>query len=224
MDRVIETNWGASSTEVDSYKDSLFIELSHTYYVQKVAAFLDTNMSGTAVDLGCGTGTLTDKLAETLPNLSFLGIDRSTVMQTYSNNIKASSTRASRLSFSTEDILTKTFDQTYDFVFSANLLHHIPDPDEFWSVVNDVSATGSKIFIVEFGRPSSIEELNSIKEKLDDYEDVTQFWNDAINAMKSCFTVSELTNQLTTANLSQLNIEVTVSPEGFQNIFIHGEK
>ena len=149
MDRVIETNWGASPIEVDSYKDSLFIELSHTYYVQKVAAFLDTSMSGTAVDLGCGTGTLTDKLAEILPSLSFLGVDKSDVMQTYSNNIKASSTRASRLSFSTEDILTKTFDQTYDFVFSANLLHHISDPDEFWSVVNDVSATGSKIFIVD---------------------------------------------------------------------------
>lgn len=74
------------------------------------------------VDLGCGTGELTDRLATALDAVQVLGIDSSETM------LERARVRArGGLHFEQGDIATWIPEQTWDLVFSNAALHWIPD-------------------------------------------------------------------------------------------------
>ena len=74
------------------------------------------------LDLGCGDGRLTAKLAELVPNGAVVGIDSS------QNMIQAASTLAhERLSFRRLDINELDYESEFDLIFSNATLHWIKD-------------------------------------------------------------------------------------------------
>ena len=78
-----------------------------------------------AVDLGCGTGELTQVLCESLPKARVLGVDNSPAMLEESARYAGS-----RLSFQNQDISSfarETSGETYDLIFTNAALQWVSD-------------------------------------------------------------------------------------------------
>lgn len=73
------------------------------------------------LDVGCGDGFLTEKIAER-SHAHVVGIDPSAAMLT-----RARERNSQRLSFVELDVRTMTFDEPFDLIVSANALHWVPD-------------------------------------------------------------------------------------------------
>ena len=76
---------------------------------------LKFNGNETILDVGCGDGKITNKIAKMVPNGKVVGIDYSASMiktaeQTYSD--------IQNLSFKVSDATNLTFDQKFDWIFS----------------------------------------------------------------------------------------------------------
>lgn len=88
---------------------------------EDVAALITVRDHMRVVDLGCGTGELTAKLADKFPNSQVLGIDNSPQMLERAQQYKRSG-----LEFKLGDIADDLTDQ-WDLIFSHAALHWIPD-------------------------------------------------------------------------------------------------
>lgn len=123
---------------------------------EDVAALVTVRDGLRAVDLGCGTGELTRKLADRLPRCTMLGLDNSPEMLA-----KAAPHARDGVRFelgSVEDFAAGG--ETYDLVFSHATLHWIPDhPRLFPALLARVRAGGQ--FVVQM--PSN---FNHIAQRL----------------------------------------------------------
>jgi trans-aconitate 2-methyltransferase len=73
------------------------------------------------LDVGCGDGFITEKIAER-SGADVLGVDASADMLA-----RASERQTDRLHFSQADVSTMAFDAPFDLVVSLNTLHWVPD-------------------------------------------------------------------------------------------------
>ncbi len=98
------------------------------------------NLSGNEkiLDLGCGNGALTAKLAELVPNGSVLGIDASQGML---DAVKGK--KLSNLKFELMDINELHLSEKFDLVFSNATLHWIKDHDNLWNSINNILANNA---------------------------------------------------------------------------------
>ncbi|MCF0074449.1 methyltransferase domain-containing protein [Dyadobacter sp. CY261] len=106
-------------------------------------ALLNVRPGLTAVDLGCGTGDLTAKLAATLPDARVLGVDSSAEML-----VKSSETGSSSVNFeciSIEDQLKKS--QQWDVVFSNAALQWVPDHETLLPRIISTLKPGGQLLI-----------------------------------------------------------------------------
>ena len=82
------------------------------------------------LDLGCGDGSLTEQLAQLVPNGKVLGIDASAGMiTTAQNRVKPN------LSFMQMDINTIDFQNMFDVIFSNASLHWIKNMKDFLKIL-----------------------------------------------------------------------------------------
>lgn len=79
------------------------------------------------VDLGCGTGALTNVLAERWPGADVVGVDSSPEMLE-----RARSSAGSRVHFVEQDIADWKPDRPVDLLFSNAALHWLPDHDKLF--------------------------------------------------------------------------------------------
>lgn len=92
------------------------------------------------VDLGCGTGELTDHLHLATRSVATLGIDSSPAML-------AQARPAPRLEFREADIATFTSDTPFDVVFSNAALQWVPHHRELLARVADLVAPGGQLAV-----------------------------------------------------------------------------
>lgn len=101
----------------NTFKNERLIPFSDLLKMVKVKKQMDV------IDLGCGTGEITRKLADALPGSHVLGIDTSAEMLKYSEKYTDERVRFERTSI--EDALN--FGQQWDLIFSNSALHWVPD-------------------------------------------------------------------------------------------------
>ncbi len=95
---------------------------------EDLCAMLDVRQDLRVVDLGCGSGELTEKLAALLPNCEMLGIDNSPEMLE-----KAKLNTGNSICYkcqTIEDFIEETFSESgsgYDLIFSNAALHWVDD-------------------------------------------------------------------------------------------------
>ena len=153
------------------------------------------------IDLGCGPGNITLKLAQLFPMARVVGIDGSLPM------LSIASQRAVDQSLSVEflcSILQNVPSYQADLLVSNSLLHHMHDPDLIWSITKRLSAPGCRVVHRDLRRPSSFQELNYLKHTyMNDLPSVLV--HDFCASLLAAFTPQEIKEHLLRFGFTQLS-------------------
>ncbi len=121
------TQWNAS----DYAKRSSLQETM----AQEQLSLLELTGAEHVLDVGCGDGKITAKVADRLPKGTVLGVDPSSQMVEYANKVHAAD-HPNRLSFRVGDARHLGFKNQFDLVISFNALHWVKEQDQPKSVVS----------------------------------------------------------------------------------------
>ena len=112
------------------------------------------------LDVGCGDGALTAKLAEDLPDGAVVGIDASIGMIE-----TAQKHRSSNLSFQQLDVTNIKFKEEFDIVFSNAVLHWVKDHKTLLELLYRALRTSGKLR-VNFAGEGNCSTLNTIAKEV----------------------------------------------------------
>ena len=179
-----------------------------------VRALLNTfTLSGSVADLGCGPADYDVRIITAFPEILVDAYDGSAAMvELAKENVK----EYSNISVIHAEI--EKIDKKYDFIISANALHHFFDPNTFWRSIKSMSTGNTRIFIMDLLRPNSLEMLNKMVDSCVE-EFSLSFRNDFEDSLKAAFTEQEIKNQLLD---NSLNLSTTVYRENIDLIVIYG--
>ena len=132
--------------------------------VERVAACFGAELGPRLLDLGCGPGTITFRLAERFPAASVLGVDGAPAMlalaeQERTRRMAACPALADRVHFAPYLLEAggpgSTALQGFSAVVSNSLLHHLHDPQVLWDQLRQLAAPGAAIYIKDLRRPAT---------------------------------------------------------------------
>ncbi len=217
MKRVTEPELMSEPSQVKAYAEADF-SYTEQQIITKLETFLNQSTKSldqntVIIDLGCGPGNVTERIAMSWPTAKIFGIDGSKEM------IKVAQRRACFLKekFRIKNLeylelnisnLSKEFlkiADCADVVVSNSLLHHIHNPEVFWNAVKNISSSGTVQYHRDLRRPLSYAQLLNIQKKyLPDAPSVLK--NDYICSLQAAFSVNEIKEQLVISGLDQLNV------------------
>lgn len=116
-------------------------------YGEEVVDLLDPEDDERILDIGCGTGYLTDRIAAS--GADVVGLDASEEM------IQEARENYSRCEFVHADARTFSFEKQFDAVFSNAALHWIPDQDAALESIADALRSDGR-FVAELGGAGNV--------------------------------------------------------------------
>ena len=141
-----------TSTSNNNWNSSLYQE-KHAFvwhYGENLLQILNPQPNERILDLGCGTGQLTEKIAEA--DAEVIGIDSAPEM------IEKAQQNYPNIKFQVVDARNFELSQPVDAVFSNATLHWIPEADAVISSISKSLKTDGR-FIAEFGGKGNIESI-----------------------------------------------------------------
>ena len=97
-------------------------------------------------------------------------------------------------------------DGYYDLIISNSLLHHMPDPSDFWDAVRRVSSPGTCVFVMDLIRPETADEAMKLVERYSPNEPEV-LKRDFYNSLLAAFEIDEVKLQLEAAGLGYFKTE-----------------
>ena len=150
MDEEIKQTW---DTELYNEKHSYVYK-----YGEDLLNLLEPKKGEKILDLGCGTGQLTNLIASSGADVS--GLDMSP------NMINIAKKNYPSLNFITADATNFNFDETFDSVFSNAVLHWIKEKEKVVKCVYNSLKKGGR-FVAEFGGKNNINRVQkALKDEL----------------------------------------------------------
>ena len=171
-------------------------------------------ISPTLVDLGCGPGNITLRLAQAYPQARVIGVDGSEAM------LAVAQRRSMELDLCVEfrcSDLRQLDGLRADLVISNSLLHHLHQPDLLWQITAGMAAPGCRVLHRDLRRPPSMDALDQLQRRhLADAPAV--LIHDFRASLAAAFELQEVRDQLLKAGLQAL----TVEPEGDRYLVVSG--
>lgn len=133
---------------------------SHSFvskYGEGILSYLDPKPGETILDLGCGTGDLTNEIF--LSGARVIGVDNSAEM------IVAAKSKFPEIEFQQMDARKVHFDFQFDAIFSNAVLHWIPQKREVIERMYALLKEDGKI-ILEFGGKGNIQQMLAALRKI----------------------------------------------------------
>lgn len=207
MPRVLEPELMDLPAEVDAYDLADFAEVNRRF-VQRVREVASAaREDARAVDLGCGPGDITARLAEACPRWTVLGVDASMPMIERARR-NARSRELSNLTFETADAKEMPGFGAFDVLCTNSLLHHIPHPLPFWDTVRKLAAPGAALLVRDLARPATPEAARAIVQANAGTES-TLLQEEFYRSLLAAFTPDEVREQLRHAGMSHLQVEMS---------------
>lgn len=161
------------------------------------------------VDLGCGPGNISFRLAEHCPAARLVGIDGSAAMlQVAQQRRRACPGAAELLSFVCHILPSQALEQgplagRCTALVSNSLLHHLHEPAVLWRTVRALAAPGAFLYLKDLRRPASSEAAEALLAlHLPEVPVVLQ--RDYLASLHAAFTPNEVEAQLAAAGLASL--------------------
>ena len=170
------------------------------------------------VDLGCGPGNITLRLAHLFPKARIIGIDGAESMLALARErAEKQKLDISFLCQTLQDVLRGPLLGQADLIVSNSLLHHLHQPDLLWRVTQALAAPGCRALHRDLRRPSSDAEIEQLLLKhLPWAPEVLQ--HDFSASLAAAFEPQEVTAELHRLGLNQL----TVSAEDDRYLVVSG--
>lgn len=187
--------------QVKAYAKADF-EAPHNQFIQRLKLFINKpQFSGTALDLGCGSGDISCRFAKAFPLSKVHGVDGSEAMIDYCK-LSTPKELKPRMNFILGMLPETILPQSgYEIIFCNSLLHHLHDPQVLWQVIKKYSRPDTRIVVMDLLRPDSIENAQILVNNyaLDEPEILKK---DFYNSLLAAFTLTEIKKQLAQAGLN----------------------
>ena len=217
MERIPETELMEKKEQVISYDKADFSEgevnlinqINH-YLLRKNIILNEKNL---IVDLGCGPGNISEKLAIKWPNTEVVGIDGSEEMilrAEYNKETSANKKKLNNLRYicsDIKDIKSTNFllKKEISLLVSNSLIHHITHLEDFFNAIRSLSSNITVNFHKDLKRP--LDEKSALELKLEcstKYNEILT--NDYYASLKASYTFKELKNFTLENDLSSLEV------------------
>ncbi len=213
MKRVPEPELMEIPSQVKAYANADFSR-SDSKVVQGLEKYLkksgkSLNKSNLILDVACGPGNISSRVAKNWPFVKVVGIDGSKEMLNEAAK-KLKNSFGANLSYQLIEINSiatglKKCSLKADVLVSNSALHHFHDPYRFWEALKKLSNNSCIHFHRDLIRPHSIDKaLQIVENYLPTAPEILK--KDFFASLKASFTVDEVTQQLSNSGLSQLEI------------------
>jgi trans-aconitate 2-methyltransferase len=239
MERICEPELMEDAAQVRAYAEADFSQ-GDGAMVERIRELFaaPTTANGTQrpglgpwiVDLGCGPGNITLRIAAACPEARVLGIDGSPAMLAIAEQRRcADGALAGRLRFEpavlplsaaeARKLVTAGPGGTagtasegsaskggFSAVLSNSLLHHLHDPGVLWATVRQLAAPGAALYLQDLRRPASVAAVEAlVAREMATAPEVLR--RDYRHSLQAAFTVEEVEIQLRHASLQGLRVQ-----------------
>jgi len=162
------------------------------------------------VDLGCGPGNITERLARGWPSARVIGIDAAERMLSVARRRQLQAADFAALEYRCMALASLAqgpgvLPWLADVVVSNSLLHHLHDPQMLWRALPQIAAPGAVILHRDLRRPESTDQAQLLQQRyLKDAPAILV--RDFLASLQAAFTVAEVSAQLQEAGLERLNV------------------
>lgn len=208
MQRRPEPELMDSETQTRAYAEADFEESNSLFTERFLQRFASLPANGRLVDLGCGPGDITIRLARALPGWKLTGLDAGPNMLRRAQERLALEPVQRAVCFQLSRLPDPSLAAGgWDAVVSNSLLHHLPDPQALWSTVRQVGATGAAVQVMDLTRPDSEQAARKLVDRYAaDAPDILR--EDFYNSLLAAYTAAEVSAQLEAAGLERLEVSM----------------
>ena len=208
MKRILEPELMTDDEQARAYTEADFEDAHKGFVAHFERAFAGMAIGPLVLDLGCGPGDISIRVAEAHPECVVHGVDGSEAMLRYSEALldRTPGVR-SRVQF-VHGMLpgARLPNPMYDTIVSNSLLHHLPDPHVLWKAVRMYGKSGAPVFVMDLRRPDSIETAEGLVATYSaDEPEVLR--RDFYNSLLAAFEINEVEEQLSDAGLDGFSVE-----------------
>jgi len=218
MERILEAELMDDRAQAKAYAEADF-DTQHSKVIKLIdQVFGAVEFSGNILDLGCGPGDVTFRMAHRFSKAKITGIDGSQAMISLAKERQERERQVnSRVNFIQAMVPGIDIPNTdYDLIVSTSFLHHLHQPDVLWQTIIKHSRPGTKVFVADLCRAESKSAARqTVNESAKNEPEVLQ--EDFYNSLLAAFTPEEVENQLIKAGLNTLSVYID------DYIIIHGE-
>ncbi len=162
---------------------------------------------GLVLDLGCGPADIPIRLLRSRPTLRVTGVDASGPMIHLAEEAICRAGLQDQIQLICERLQDLQVDQPADAVISNSLVHHVPNPLQFWYAVKSLAKPGAPVLVMDLLRPETTEEAQALVEQYA-ADEPEQLRHDFYHSLLSAFTEDEVAAHLAEMNMSRLLIDV----------------
>ena len=206
MNRILEPELMDDPTQADAYARADFEE-ENQGFVNRFKEYFPEFSQGRVLDLGCGPADIPIRFAKLYPACHIIGVDASAPMIQLGEQAVQQAGLTDRVTLRCERYEEVAGARIVDAAMSNSLLHHLPNPLQFWQKLRQLVKPGAPVLVMDLLRPESPEAAQAIVDQYAANEpDILR--RDFYNSLLAAFTEDEIGSQLARMNLTRLLIDI----------------
>jgi ubiquinone/menaquinone biosynthesis C-methylase UbiE len=205
MKRILEPELMDDVAQARAYAEADFAE-ENQGFVDRFREYFPDWTGGHVVDLGCGPADIPIRFLRVFPDARVTGVDASRPMLDLATDAVTAAGFGDKVTLCCERFQALTLPEQADALLSNSLLHHVPNPLQFWFYVKQWAKPGARILVMDLLRPESSEAAHALVTQYAAEEDPI-LQRDFYNSLLASFTEDEVAAQLAEMNLSRLLID-----------------
>jgi cyclopropane fatty-acyl-phospholipid synthase-like methyltransferase len=206
MDRILEPELMDDPSQADAYARADFAE-ENQGFVERFKEYFPEFSQGIVLDLGCGPADIPIRFAKLYSACQIIGVDASGPMIKLGEQAVKQAELSDRITLRCERYEEVAGARIVDAAISNSLLHHLPNPLQFWQKLRQLVKPGAPVLVMDLLRPESPETAQAIVDQYAANEpDILR--RDFYNSLLAAFTEDEIGSQLARMNLTRLLIDI----------------
>ena len=204
--RVPESELMDDAGQAQAYAEADFSS-ENQGFVDRFREYFPEWSTGHVIDLGCGPADIPIRFARAYPDATITAVDASEAMIALAERAVRDTGLTGRIRLRCQRFQDLSLEEPGDAALSNSLLHHLPNPLQFWYRLKQFVKPGSAILVMDLLRPESTEAARDLVEQYA-AEESPILKRDFYNSLLAAYTEDEVAAQLAEMNLSRLLIDV----------------
>lgn len=207
MERVPEPELMNDEAQARAYASADFSE-PHEHFASLLVDRIGADAKPrSALDLGCGDGDVTLRVARRLPQCEIDGVDGSHAMLSEARRRLQDAPEGARVRLHEVRLPAPELPRSpYPLLYSNSLLHHLGDPTVLWNTLRQNSREDAALFVMDLSRPASEAAARGLVEHhAEGAPEVLR--RDFYNSLLAAYRPDEVRAQLREGGLADMTVE-----------------